>query len=135
MDLYQQIFFTTLAIAFGLVHLILFLYNRHLKSNLYFAIFAFLYAANIFFDFQASLATSGREQLFHLRNHRAVMPYNSIFALLFIYSIFDSRIPKQFWFISLGLILTGILSVFDPVDNFKYVQIFATLFWWGNERI
>jgi hypothetical protein len=43
MDLYQQIFFTTLALTFGLLHLILFLYNRQLKSNLYFALFAFLF--------------------------------------------------------------------------------------------
>jgi len=74
MELYQQIFFTTIALAFGLLHFILFLYNRRLKSNLYFAIFAFLYAASTFLDFQAALATGEQTELFYLRIHRAVMP-------------------------------------------------------------
>ena len=115
MDLYQQIFFTTLAIAFGLLHLIIFLYNRRLKSNLYFAMFAILYAGNIFFDFQSTLATTGQSEIFYLRIHRGVMPYPPIFALLFIYSLFESRIPKQFWVITTGLMVTGILAIIEPV--------------------
>ncbi|NIP22225.1 MAG: SpoIIE family protein phosphatase, partial [Phycisphaerae bacterium] len=124
MDLYQQIFFITLTIAFGLLHFILFLYNRRLKSNLYFAIFAFLCAANTFFDFQVALAIGEEKELFYLRFHRAVMPYTSIFALLFIYSLFEHRIPKQFWLISCGLVTTGILAVFEPVGNFSYLLVF-----------
>jgi serine phosphatase RsbU (regulator of sigma subunit) len=124
MDLYQQIFFTTLALAFGLLHFILFLYNRHLKSNLYFALFAFFYALNIFFDFQSALSTSWENELFILRIHRGVMPLNSIFILLFLYSLFAARIPKHFWFISLGLVVTGILAIIDPINNFNYLIIF-----------
>ncbi len=52
-DLYQQIFFTTLAIAFGILHLFLYLYNPRNKSNLYFTLFLFFYALNIFFDYGA----------------------------------------------------------------------------------
>jgi len=103
----------------------LFLYNRNSKSNLYFALFAFVYAGSIFFDFQSTLATTGQSEIFYLRIHRGVMPYPLIFALLFIYSLFESRIPKQFWLISFGLIVTGILAVFEPVDNFHYLQIFT----------
>ncbi len=124
MDLYQQIFFTSLAIVFALLHFILFLYNRQLKSNLYFAIFAFLYAGSIFFDYQATLATTGRSEVLYLRIHRGVMPYPPIFALLFVYSLFKSRIPKQFWVITAGLIVTGILAIIEPVKNFNYVQFF-----------
>jgi hypothetical protein len=47
MDLYQQIFFTTLAVAFGLIHFVLYLYNRRMKGNLYFALFTLFYAAHI----------------------------------------------------------------------------------------
>jgi len=124
MDLYQQIFFTTLAIAFGLLHFILFLCNRHLKGNLYFAIFVFLYAASIFFDFQHFLVISEHKELFYLRIHRAIMPYPPIFALLFVYSLFESRIPKQFWFITGGLIVSGIFAIVEPVKNVNYIQIF-----------
>ena len=123
MDLYQQIFFTTLAISFGILHLILFLYNRGFKSNLFFAIFLFLYALNIFFDFQASLASSTEEALFYLRLHRLVMPYNSVFALLFSYYAFQLKIPKHFWFIVAALAITGFFAVLKPIENLNYVQI------------
>jgi hypothetical protein len=76
-----QMFFTALALAFGILHLILFLFSPRSKSNLYFAIFVFLYAANIFFDYQNFLATGLRSGLFYLRIHRAVMSCSPVFAL------------------------------------------------------
>ncbi len=91
---------------------------------MYFAIFAFLYAANIAFDYQNFLSPDAENRLFYLRLHRAVMPYNPIFALLFVYSLFDSRIPKTFWVISLGLMVTGFFAVLEPDKNFVYIQIF-----------
>ena len=123
MFLYQQIFFSTVAISFGILHLIIFLYNRHSKSNLFFAIFLFLYALNIFFDYQASLAASVEEALIYLRMHRLVMPYNSVFALFFTYYAFDFKIPKHFWLIAAALAVTGFFSVLEPTKNFDYVQI------------
>jgi serine phosphatase RsbU (regulator of sigma subunit) len=125
-DLIQQMFFTTLALSFGLLHLVLFLYSRRSKSNLYFALFAFLFAANIFFDFQSTLQQNYfRDDLLYLKIHRAVMPYNSIFALLFIYSVFAvKKIPGQFWIIASGLIISGIFAVIEPVENLIYIQPF-----------
>ena len=123
MFLYQQIFFSTVAISFGILHLVIFLYNHRFKSNLFFAIFLFLYALNIFFDYQASLLTPDQEALFYLRLHRAVMPYNSVFALLFLYYSFDFNIPKYFWLIAAALAITGFFAVLDPINNFDYVQI------------
>ncbi len=58
-----------------------------------------------------------------MRLHRAVNPYNVIFALLFFYSAFDFEIPKQFWFITAALIITSIFAVIDPVNNFTILQI------------
>jgi len=40
-----QMFFTALTLAFGLLHLILYLFSPGLKSNLYYAIYLFLSAA------------------------------------------------------------------------------------------
>jgi serine phosphatase RsbU (regulator of sigma subunit) len=122
MELYQQIFFSTLAIAFGILHGILYVYNPRLKSNLYFAIFLILYALNIFFDFQESFATNWETQFVYLRIHRAAMSSNSIFLLLFLYSVFDFKIAKQFWVIAIGMIGLGILAVYEPIDNFIYAQ-------------
>ena len=123
MFLYQQIFFSTVAVSFGILHLIIFLYNRRFKSNLFFAIFLFLYALNIFFDYQSSLSGQTAQGLTYLRLHRAVMPYNSVFALLFLYYAFDFNIPKYFWLIAAALAITGFFAVLDPIHNFGYVQI------------
>jgi len=123
MFLYQQIFFSTVAVSFGILHLIIFLYNRRFKSNLFFSIFLFLYALNIFFDYQASLSGQTAQGLTYLRLHRAVMPYNSVFALLFLYYAFDFNIPKYFWLIAAALAITGFFAVLEPIHNFGYVQI------------
>lgn len=123
MFLYQQIFFSTVAVSFGILHLIIFLYNRRFKSNLFFAIFLFLYALNIFFDYQASLSPSYTEELIFLRLHRAVMPYNSVFVLLFLYYAFDFKIPKYFWLITTAIVITGFYAILDPILNFNYIQI------------
>jgi serine phosphatase RsbU (regulator of sigma subunit) len=120
MALYQQIFFSTLAVSFGILHLMLYLYNRRTKSNLFFSIFLFLYALNIFFDYQAMLAAE--QQLYYLKLHRAVMPYNPIFALLFLYYAFDFKIPRYFWLLAGALAVTGFLAVLEPVANFTLVQ-------------
>ena len=123
MFLYQQIFFSTVAVSFGILHLIIFLYNRRFKSNLFFAVFLFLYALNIFFDYQASLSPTYTEELIFLRLHRAVMPYNSVFVLLFLYYAFDFKIPKYFWLITTAIVITGFYAILDPILNFNYVQI------------
>lgn len=123
MDIYQQIFFTTLALAFGMLHGILYLYNRRLRSNLFFAIFAVLYAANVFLDFQSILATSNSDHLLYLRWHRVVMPFVLISALMFIYSLLESPIPRYFPGIALALIIGGTLAVIEPDKNYFYLQI------------
>lgn len=127
MDLYQQIFYTTFAFAFGLLHSILFLNNRNLKSNFYFAIFAFLYAATIFFDFQATLSINNIDEIIHLRVHRGLMALTPIFILLFVYSLFEVRLPKYFWFISGGLIISGFFAVIEPMEYFLYLQLFQII--------
>ncbi|MDX1640590.1 MAG: SpoIIE family protein phosphatase [Balneolaceae bacterium] len=123
MDLYLQIFFSILAVSFGVLHLLIYLYNREIKSNLFFAIFLFLYSLGIFFDYQASLVESHAAHLYYLKWHRAVMPYSSLFALLFIYKAFNFTIPTYFWVVAAALAVTGFLAILEPIDKFVYVQI------------
>ncbi|MFQ5825369.1 MAG: PP2C family protein-serine/threonine phosphatase [bacterium] len=122
MVLYLQIFFTTLAVSFGILHLIIYFYNPRSKSNLFFAIFLFFYSTNIFFDYQSFLATTRQEALGYLRIHRGVVAFNPIFALLFTYYAFDFRIPRHFWLITASLLIAGFFAVLDPVNNFDYLQ-------------
>ena len=123
MELYQQIFFTTLALSFGILHLILYVFNKEFKSNLIFAGFLFLFALSIFVDFQASLSDTREISLIYLRLHRAVMPYPSVLILLFTYYAFNFKIPKQFWYIIVGVAISGFLAVLEPDQNFIYLEI------------
>ena len=123
MDLYIQIFLSTLALAFGLLHIILYIYNKEQKENLFFALFLFFYALNTFFDYQSSLALNDSAEYLFLRIHRAVFPYAPIFALLFFYFIFKLKIPKQFWIISIGLILISIPAIIQPNKYFSSLRI------------
>lgn len=122
-DLYQQIFFASIAAGFSILHGILYYYNRYLKSNLFFALFLSFYALQIFFDFQSSL-TDGPESWIFLRIHRGVSPFSSGMILLFSYAIFDVQIPKHFWLISAGLFISGLMAAIEPMDNFLYLQFF-----------
>lgn len=123
MELYQQIFFTTLALSFGILHLILYVFNKQFKTNLIFALFLFLFAVSIFVDFQASLSDTREISLIYLRLHRAVMPYPSVLILLFTYYAFNFKIPKQFWYILVGVAISGFLAVLEPDQNFVYLEI------------
>ncbi|MCH8981649.1 hypothetical protein IH922_06495, partial [candidate division KSB1 bacterium] len=102
-----QMFFTSLPLTIGILHLILFAFFPGLRQNLFFAIFLFSYAAAIFFDYQASLSTDIGQQLFFLRMHRAVNALFVLFQLRFVYSLFYRDLPKQFWIISLAAFCLG----------------------------
>ena len=125
LDFAQQWFFSAIAMAFGLFHLILYYYARPQKSNLYFALFAIFFAANIFFDFQQGLLLDQPAlEMIVLRLHRGVMPYNTLFLLLFLYALSETRIPRQAWILFAGLVITGIFAVLEPVENLKYLLFF-----------
>jgi len=90
-NLSNQMFFAALALAFGLLHLILFLFSPGSKTHLYFSIFIFFWAANTFFDYQNFLAADYNHELFYLRIHRTVVIFVNIFQLRFIYSLFRAK--------------------------------------------
>jgi len=118
-----QMFFTSLPLAIGLLHLILFAFFPGLRQNLYFAIFLFFYAATLFFDYQSSLSTDIGQNLFFLRMHRAVFPLFLLFQLRFVYSLFYENLPKQFWIISLVAFSLGVLAIYKPAENFELFSI------------
>ncbi|MCP5049650.1 MAG: SpoIIE family protein phosphatase [bacterium] len=120
-----QMIFTTLPIAFAIIHLILFLYLRQSKENLYFAVFLLFYALNIFFDYQNSLYAVELRTLVLLSLNRVFLSIQWIFALRFIYSLYYKKLPRWFWYLS-GLIIVGcIFTLINLADDnnvhYKYI--------------
>jgi serine phosphatase RsbU (regulator of sigma subunit) len=121
-----QMIFTTLPLAFAVIHLILFIYFRECKENLYFAIFLFFYAANIFTDYQASLFGGQMGDLTFLLINRVMLSVQWIFSLRFVYSLFYSRLPGQFWPFSLLFLVGTVFALMytTPADtNVHYLYI------------
>ena len=83
-----QMVFTTLPLAFGILHFILFIFFKRAKENLYFSLFLFFYGASIFFDYQHIMFGEMEQTMNYVRIHRAMIPIYSIFALRFVYSLF-----------------------------------------------
>ncbi len=115
--------FSALPFAFGLLHLLLFLFFRRAVGNLYFAVSMFLIALLTFLDYQSSLAADMEQSLVYLRLHRCVMPFLIIAILRFMYSLFYKRSPLQFWVLCTAAIITGVFAIYDPVRNLFYVNI------------
>ncbi|MFC2088934.1 SpoIIE family protein phosphatase [Calditrichota bacterium] len=134
----EQMFFVGLALAFSLLHLILFIFSPQSKGNLYYTIFLLFFAIGTFADIQSShLAKDGQTALFYLRVHRAVLPISSLIFLRFVYSIFYKKCPNQFLVFTVLYIVVGILLAFEPGSNFHYfvkldtirtLEIFRMLF-------
>jgi serine phosphatase RsbU (regulator of sigma subunit) len=122
-DSNEQMFFTAITLAFGLLHFILFLYNRRFKENLIYSIFLFVFAASIFADYNASLSVSITEQLFTLRVHRVLMSLAQILILLSLYTILKQKIAVYFWIVLVYYFFAAAAAVIKPVDNFVFLEI------------
>ncbi len=119
----EQMFFTAITIAFGLLHFILFLYNRRFKENLIYSIFLFILAASLFADYNANLAVNITEELFSLRVHRILMALTQVLVLLSLYSILKQKIGIFFWIIVICSLVAAAAAIIKPVDNFILLQI------------
>ena len=118
-----QMFFTAFILAFSILHLVLFIYLPELKGNLYFLFFLVFYALNIYFDYSNFLSRHVDETLLYLRIHRSVLPLVNIFALRFLYALFQPKLPKQFYIIAVLMLVGGALAVYAPITKFYLVNI------------
>lgn len=106
-----QMVFTTLPLAFGILHFILFIFFKRAKENLYFSFFLFFYGASIFFDYQHIMFGEMEQTMNYVRIHRVMIPIYSIFALRFVYCLIYKRLPRQFRLFLVIFLISGILDV------------------------
>ncbi|MGB6034334.1 MAG: SpoIIE family protein phosphatase [Bacteroidota bacterium] len=124
----EQMFFTALVLAFGILHLMLFLFSPSSRGNLYYALFLFTMAGVIYADIQHVYFVSdglGAER--YLLMHRALVPFSTIFFLRFLYTIFYDRCPRQFWFLTALMIGTGIVVFLNPQTHYEYYVVVSTV--------
>lgn len=103
---YQR-FFTGLLIAFALLHLILFLFDRNRRTHLDFALLCGALTALVFINFQLHFAVDLAQSTLYERLWRVLVLVLALMGLRVVYSVFSpARMPRQFWvFTGVGLIL------------------------------
>jgi signal transduction histidine kinase len=112
-------------ITFMLIHLILFLFYRRERSNLYFAQFAATIALWGFLEHE-SVGNSHAELALLLK--RLWLPYVAMMpvaGLLFLYSLFYKKIPKQF---RIFFIASAIIAVWSWFALLAWVSLFLFIF-------
>jgi serine phosphatase RsbU (regulator of sigma subunit) len=119
----QQMFFTALILAFGMLHFIFYLNYKQHRINLFYSLFLFVYALSLFMDYQSFLSSNMNESLLFLRIHRGLMAASNFLSLLFIYFVFQPRFNKTFWLISSFLFISGLIGILSPIKYFIFLEI------------
>ena len=117
-----QFFFVGAPLAFTLLHLLLFFFYPRARENLYYAVFTGSYAAVTFFAFEDDFATSPEAFLLFRSLFNISVILVSVFGARFLYAIFFPKLPKLFWFLTIGGVVLGLLSWYLPVT---YIYLFA----------
>ncbi len=115
-----QMVWTAIPVFLMLQHLLLFFFYPRARENLYFAILTGSIGVFIFVIFQfIILATSATQLLYLLRLLIGVYVLISLSGMLFLYTLFYTKLPKLFWLFLTGWVITFFVS-FADVDKFTF---------------
>ncbi len=102
----NQMFFVGLAIAFFLVAIFMYLFPPRDVSNLYFALVSLGFAAMAYFPPETDRIYEISTFIILVSGLKISIIVASVFSLLFVYSLFHEKLPRQFWvFLVAGVIL------------------------------
>jgi serine phosphatase RsbU (regulator of sigma subunit) len=119
---------TSVPIVFAVLHLLLFLFYRRAKENLYYAILMLAIGAASFFasQYKFSFVTDLRQAFLYNNLGQIFLLFSDLAGLRFLYAIFYPRLPKQFW-LFLFTYLAVLIWIWDhPFRPEDYANWFAT---------
>lgn len=88
------------------LHLLLFLFQRQQKANLYYALYVGSAAAGIYLlNVQLGFISSLREFSWFMKSSQLVLMLAGLLGCRSLYSLFYTRLPKVFWFFVGGYLL------------------------------
>lgn len=112
-----QFFTTGFILGIAILHLILYLYWRDQKSNLYYSFFLLFLSAAIYADFH-QMTLVGESGLIHLRLQRLFLTLSLLSGLQFFYELFQPERPTHVYILTSLLIFGGIAAIYQPVNWF-----------------
>lgn len=127
-----QMILTIVPLVFALLHLLLFLFYRRAKENLYYAVFTSMLGAAFFNGLQIefSMVTDFPQALFFWKMSSAVFKIALIAGLRFLYALFYPTLPKQFWMfflMSASGVLLGLVQPFNENTLHSVPEIITLL--------
>jgi len=121
-----QMVWTAIPVFLALQNLLLFLFYPRSRENLYFAISTASIGAFVFLVIQFVLLATSATQVIHLLQLLVVVfVLMFLSGMLFLYSLFYSKLPKQFWVFLLGWVIDGGLSLYYLTGQFTSSQAIA----------
>ena len=116
-----QMVCTAIPIFMMLQHLLLFFFYPRARENLYFALSTGSIGAFVFLIFQFFLVATGVTQTLYLMR-LLVCVYVLMFlsGMLFLYTLFYPKLPKQFWVFLFGWILILCFGLFSLKAGFPF---------------
>jgi signal transduction histidine kinase len=127
-----HVFFGSLALAFSILHLLLFVFYPKSESHLYYSIFTFFAGVICFYPLVLMKTTDIAVKTRDLRIMLFAIVLVTIFGLRFLYSVFYDNLPKIFWFWVGAGIAAGILAWNGPMTR---VFVFCLLVFVENFRV
>jgi signal transduction histidine kinase len=119
-----QMFFVGVPLAFALLHLLLFIFHPPARANLYYATVTGSASAVTYFAFQLMFVPSTSQYLLFFFFFKISVLLMMVSALRFLYAVFYSAIPKQFWVVAAaGIVLGGLAWRLQEV----YIVVFGLL--------
>jgi signal transduction histidine kinase len=108
-------FFTGAALAFSLLHLLLYAYYPAEKANLYYAIHTFSIAALTYVAFATNFTSSPEGFFFMFMVFQIAVVLTLLFALRFTYAVFFERPSRYYWFLLTAGVALIIVSPWVPL--------------------
>ena len=120
----NQMLFSGIALAFALLHLLLFAFYPRIKANLYYAIFTASVALFNYVVFGLGFATDPASYLVWIQATKVAMVFLVISGIRFLYDLYYSHPPAQFRLLAAAGIMISLAVVY--VQS-AFIFLFAML--------
>lgn len=126
----RQSIFMGVTIAIGLLHLLLFFFYPRQRANLFFSLFTFGFASNVFLSTLNATANYGVRADAIIDTIQMLVIGVIVFSFVaFLYAAFSDKFPKHFWIVlAVWTLLTLWLLVFPNSRLEFYGDIFIIIF-------
>jgi len=119
----QQMFFSGVALAFALLHFLLFMFLPKQRQNLYFSILTFFMALLTYFAFRVFKINDLNVYLTNYWFFKIGVLGVSMAGLHFIYSLFHHKLPLQYWFFAGASVILLVFSQNLTHEPFYYLGL------------